>query len=766
MFNPFQHFRVNLVSKLILSVGLILLLSLSAWAYFNIKYQTQKIMKDIMVETDRLSNTIILGTHYAMRLNSREDINHIIKNISKQKEIDTIRIYNKKGQIRFSNRASELNLMTNIKAEACDVCHRKNPPLVEIGLSKRTRIFSSPKGYRLLGIISPIRNERGCSSDACHVHPQGKKILGALDVVVSLDQTDKSIAFLKHSNIALAVFAFLITSAIIFIFVLKFVNRPIKKLIEASNLIARGEYLSNIDINQNDEMGQLFVAINKMGKKIAAKQAELKRQRDEYQNLFELVPCLITIQDKDYQLVSYNKEFEETFNPAPRDFCFRVYKQREKKCEVCPVEKTFKDGRSHYGQEIGQDKNGNATYWLARTSPIRDARGNVVSVMEVCLNITRMKQLEARLERSERKYYAIFDNIPNAVFVLNLNTLEVLDCNKSVKDMYGFEKDEIAGRSFLDLFLDEEKDHYAFKIMTSAYINQVKQVDKNGKSLFAAIRFSPSEFLDQKVLLVTASDITKRLEAEQQLIHAGKMATLGEMAAGIAHELNQPLSVIKAAGSYCLKKAKNNMKIEDKDFISMLEKIDRNVDRSANIIGHMRQFARKSEVVLAEVQVNDVLKRAYDIFSQQLKIRGIGVTWDIEQNLPTIMADSSRLEQVFLNLLLNAKDAIEEKWWSPKPAPGTKKITLKTALEGNMVIVEVKDTGIGISEDIANKIFEPFFTTKQVGKGTGLGLSISYGIIKDCHGDIKMTMNEKGETSFRIFFPAKESKNEKNHFAG
>ncbi|MGA7144936.1 MAG: PAS domain S-box protein [Desulfobacterales bacterium] len=758
MFNPFRHFRFNLVSKLILPVGLILLLSLSIWAYFNIKYQTQKIMKDIMVETDRLSNTIILGTHYAMMLNSRADINHIINNISKQKEIDTIRIYNKKGQIKFSNRPSELNLMTNIKAEACDVCHRKDPPLVELGLAEKTRIFSSLKGHRLLGIISPIRNESGCSSDACHVHPTGKKILGALDVVVSLEKTDKSIAFLRNSNIALAAFAFLLTSAIIFIFVLKFVNQPIKKLIDASQLIAKGEYLSNIDIDQNDEMGQLFVAINKMGKKIAAKQTELKRQRDEYQNLFELVPCLITIQDKNYQLVSYNKEFEETFNPTPKDFCFRVYKQREKKCENCPVEKTFNDGRSHYGQETGKDKNGNTTHWLARTSPIRDVRGNVVSVMEVCLNITRMKQLEERLEKSEKKYYAIFNNIPNAVFVLNMNTFEILDCNKSVKDLYGFEKDEITGRSFLDLFLDEEKDHFAFKIMTSAYINQVKQVNSNGKTFFAAIRISPSEYLGQKVLLVTTSDITKRLETEQQLIHAGKMATLGEMATGIAHELNQPLSVIKAAGGYCLKKAQNNTIIKNKDFYTMLEKIDRNVDRSADIISHMRQFARKSSVVLAEVQVNEILKRAHDIFSQQLKVRGIEVAWDIEQDLPTIMADSSRLEQVFINLLLNARDAIEEKWRSSERAMGTKKITLKTALEGNMVVVEVKDTGIGISEDIADKIFEPFFTTKEVGKGTGLGLSISYGIIKDCHGDIKAAMNEQKETCFHIFFPAKESK--------
>jgi histidine kinase len=755
---PFQHIRLNLVSKLILSVGLTLLLSISTWAYFNIKYQTQKIMKDIMVGTDRLSNTIILGAHYAMMLNSREDINHIINNISKQKEIDTIRIYNKKGQIKFSNRTSEIERMTNIKAEACDVCHRKEPPLAELDLSQKTRTFYSSQGHRLLGIISPIRNETGCSSDSCHVHPEGKKILGALDVVVSLEQTDSDIAFLENGIIALAVFAFLVTSAIIFVFVLKFVNQPIKKLIDASNLIARGEYLSNIDINQNDEMGQLFVAINKMGKRIASKQAQLKKQRDEYQNLFELVPCLVTIQDQNYQLVSYNKEFEETFNPTPGDFCFRVYKKRDEKCEVCPVEKTFEDGQSHYGQETGMDKNGNTTYWLSRTSPIQDARGNIVSVMEVCLDITRMKQLEERLEKSERKYYAIFNNIPNAVFVLNMNTLEILDCNKSVKDVYGFEKDEITGRSFLDLFLDEEKDHYAFKIMTSAYVNQAKHVDKDGKTLFAAIRVSPSEYLGQKVLLVTTSDITKRLEAEQQLIHAGKMATLGEMATGIAHELNQPLSVIKTASNFCLKKINSNEIIEDKDLYTMLEKIDRNVNRSANIISHMRQFARKSDVVLAEVQINDVLKRAFDIFSQQLKVRGIDVAWDIEQNLPTIMADPSRLEQVFINLLLNARDAIEEKWWSPEPAMGLKKITLKTTLEGNTVVVEVRDTGVGVSEDIADKLFEPFFTTKEVGKGTGLGLSISYGIIKDCQGDIKVNMNEQGETCFRITFPAKEPK--------
>jgi histidine kinase len=262
--------------------------------------------------------------------------------------------------------------------------------------------------------------------------------------------------------------------------------------------------------------------------------------------------------------------------------------------------------------------------------------------------------------------------------------------------------------------------------------------------------------LGQKVLLVTTSDITKRLDAEHQLIHAGKMATLGEMATGIAHELNQPLSVIKTASNFFLKKLDQNNPIDNDLLYNMLEMIDHNVDRSAKIIHHMRQFARKSDVVLGKVQVNEVLGRAFEIFSQQLKARGIDVVWDIDKKLPKIMADPSRLEQVFINLILNARDAIEKKWASSEPPLGTKKIALKTKLVGETVVVDVADTGAGLPEDISDKIFEPFFTTKEVGKGTGLGLSISYGIIKDCGGDIKAATNKEGETCFSITFPVED----------
>ncbi len=172
----FLDIRNSLSFWLIFWVGLILLVSISTWAYFNIRYQKRRATERVAKDADRLGNTIKLGTHYAMMLNSRDDINQIISNISRQKEIENVRIYNKKGQSTFSNRAEEVGQVTNIKAEACYICHEQDPPLETVSLAKRTRMLDLPGGSRILGIITPINNEPGCSGNSCHVHPQGKKV--------------------------------------------------------------------------------------------------------------------------------------------------------------------------------------------------------------------------------------------------------------------------------------------------------------------------------------------------------------------------------------------------------------------------------------------------------------------------------------------------------------------------------------------------------------------------------------------------------------
>jgi histidine kinase len=175
----------------------------------------------------------------------------------------------------------------------------------------------------------------------------------------------------------------------------------------------------------------------------------------------------------------------------------------------------------------------------------------------------------------------------------------------------------------------------------------------------------------------------------------------------------------------------------------------------------MREFGRKSDLDIVAVQINDIINRAFEIFSQQLKVRGIHVHWDLSADLPPIEADPSCLEQVFINLLVNARDAIESAWEAvpQQPLAGRaeqpiKQIIIRTRCQDGQVIAAVEDNGGGIPEGIRDKIFEPFFTTKEVGKGTGLGLSISYGIVKDCRGSIRAESLADGGARFTITFPA------------
>jgi histidine kinase len=744
--------REHLATKLIVSVGIVLAVSLALWTWFNIHQQRDKLTRSLIQDIDRLSTTIKLGTRYAMMLNARPDISQIINNIARQKEIRAIRIYNKAGVIKYSSRKEELNTRVAVSDDACHICHKTRPPPQHLPIEQRIRMVRKEKTPRLLGIVSPIHNEPDCTTAACHFHGEGQGVLGVLDVVVSLENRDAFIAMLERWTVGFTIALFAAVSLILWLVLMRFVNQPIQKLISGTRRIAQGDPNAQVLVNQFDEMGRLAHAINQMADKISKKQAEVNRQKQEFQNLFEQVPCYITVVDRHFHLSQFNREFAVHFEPKPNDYCFFAYKGRNEKCEHCPVEKTFEDGKPHFAEESGIDKYGEPRHWIVRTTPIQDENGQVVAAMEMCLDITPRKRLEEQLKSSEEKYYAIFNNIPNPVFVLDQKSLEILDCNDSVEAVYGYTKADLISRSFTDLFHKNEADYYREQVAAQPVINKVKQFDKYGRRLYVNIRISPSEYIGFKVYIVTTSDITQRLETEQQLVQAGKMATLGEMATGIAHELNQPLSVIKTASGFLMKKKNQGQPVTDSLFSSMLEKIDSNIDRATKIINHMRDIARKSELHLEPVDITGVIGKAYEMFQQQLKLREIAVEWDIVPELPMISGDPDRLEQVFINLFVNARDAIEEKWGGAKSGEAEKKIRVSARADGGSLVVEFCDTGPGIPKNLADRIFEPFFTTKEAGKGTGLGLSISYGIIRDCGGEISLGRREDG-ACFVIKFP-------------
>ena len=737
-----------------MTAGVILLGSIGLWSYFNVSYQRSTLWDNVEDHIVRLTETIRLGARYAMLHNAREDIKQIVNNIGRQEKIQNIRIFNKKGEIAFSNSKEELGRRVGVQDSRCSICHKQDPPNTELKREKRIRVFRDESGKRYMGIISPIYNEPSCYQASCHAHRKEETVLGLLDVVVGLKATDSKLVAYEQDTLLFAVFVFLATFSALVFFVQRFITRPVNGMIRATQKIARGEQVTRLDVGQQDEMGQLARAIEDMGLEIEQKHKEITRERERYQQLYELVPCLITVQDRQYRLISYNREFEKKFAPKRWEHCYRAYKGREQKCVECPVEKTFRDGLVHTSEESGYVKDGSQAHWLVTTAPIFNPRGKVEAVMEMCLDITARKRLEEDLRHSENKYWAIFNNIPNPVFVLDTQELTIIDCNDRVPSLYGYQKQELLQTNFLDLFLEKEREEYAELLSSSRYIQRSRQQTKDGGIVYTAIRVSPSEYNDRKVLLVTASDITKRLETEQQLIQSSKMTTLGEMASGIAHELNQPLTVIRTASNYLARKRDDPSSLSEETVGAMLEEIDANVERATKIINHLREFSRKPEVRLENIQINSVLQSAMDIFSQQLKLREIEVAWDLEQELPQIWGEPNQLEQVFINLLLNARDAIEEK--RSQFPEAEKRIELATWSWGNSVFVRIEDTGRGIPKSSRDRIFEPFFTTKEVGKGTGLGLSISYRIVQDCGGVIGVESEEGSYTRFILEFPKAE----------
>ena len=407
------------------------------------------------------------------------------------------------------------------------------------------------------------------------------------------------------------------------------------------------------------------------------------------------------------------------------------------------------------------------TVWINRRNTLIDYQGkpailgNVVDVTKRKKAEEALRASEAEIKASEEKYRTLFEYEPNSLFVLEMGSFRIMDVNARALASYGYEKDELIGKSFLDLgpatYTDGVLSTPTAEATTlcSAY-PKIQHRRKDGGLFYVDLYVCRTKHSPIYGIIATTVDITENLIKETQLIQAGKMATLGEMATGVAHELNQPLSVIKTASSFLIKKVKSGEEIKAEILKTLAEEVDSYVDRASKIISHMREFGRKSEVKKEVVHVNEPLGKALDLFSQQLKLRDIHVVQNLAKSLPSIMADSNRLEQVFINLLINARDAIEEKWESTTPESEKKEICLETRTEDNTVVAEVKDTGIGMKKAIADKIFDPFFTTKKVDKGTGLGLSISYGIIKDYGGTIEVESQENKGTTFKVTFPVSE----------
>jgi len=365
--------------------------------------------------------------------------------------------------------------------------------------------------------------------------------------------------------------------------------------------------------------------------------------------------------------------------------------------------------------------------------------------------------LQEQYIKSEKKYRTLFNNDPHPIFILDSQTFEIMDMNQRVQDSYGYSRTELLGKPFLEIGEeDDEEMAQALKNLAedqSLLFTKKRHFRKGRQPFYVNINISFAKYGERNVIIVSTTDITEVVEKETQLIQAGKMTTLGVMAAGMAHEINQPLNVIQVCADFFLKMLKRGAQIDDEDLRTMAQDIVANVERATGVIKHVRDFARQSELVHSKVNINDPIKDVFKVLGHQLKVHDVDVQLDLAPELPDIIAEHNRLEQVFINLVSNAIDAMDEKSSQPDVQDATKQLTIKSFLSEDWVTVLVSDTGTGMSEEVRNKIIEPFFTTKKVGKGTGLGVSISYGIVKDYGGSIDIESEIGRGTTFKLTFP-------------
>ncbi|PIV29880.1 MAG: PAS domain-containing sensor histidine kinase [Zetaproteobacteria bacterium CG02_land_8_20_14_3_00_50_9] len=332
--------------------------------------------------------------------------------------------------------------------------------------------------------------------------------------------------------------------------------------------------------------------------------------------------------------------------------------------------------------------------------------------------------------------------------------MNIITWNQFAAHISGYDRTELARQAWCHLFTGSEGQDSIDKIIQSVLAGheathiELSMTAKDGNIIDIMLNAYPRHNSHGKVtgVISVGQDITALNISKAQTIQASKLATLGEMSTSMAHELNQPLNVMRMALGNCRRKLeKGNTDLEY--YLSKVDRVDSQITRMASIVDHMRMFGRKASESFEPLDLREIIEGAFSLMSETLRLAGIEVIRDICADPLPVMGHRIQVEQVLLNLISNAKDAMNSRINLQQ-----KTLHISVECDDTQVIIRLEDNGGGLPEDKINRIFEPFFTTKEAGHGTGLGLSISYVIIKDMHGTITAENTAAG-ARFTITLP-------------
>jgi len=459
-----------------------------------------------------------------------------------------------------------------------------------------------------------------------------------------------------------------------------------------------------------------------------------------YKKYFDAMPSYLTVQDKNLRLIDANEKFREEFGEIDGRYCYQIYKNRSEKCEVCPVERTFRDGQSHHSEELVRTIGGKEVWVIVYTTPIRDDQGNVTSVMEVSTDITEVKNIQNQLKESQEKYRLLFEEVPCFISIQDKD-LRIVEANRMHREAFGtsygskcyevykHRKTECEPCIIQQTFKDGEI-HTHEEVVTSQDKKQM-----NVMVYTAPIRDADGNI--EKVVEMSA-DITQIRQLQD------KLSSVGLLIGSISHGIKGLLNGLDG-GIYLVN---SGLKKNDRARIDQGWEISsRNIRRIRSMVMDILYYAKDRAPQWEELSVNELVDEVCGLFQERAERQDITYNCQIDPEAGIFEADKLAIRSLLLNLLDNSLDACRIDKNKTDHI-----ITMEINSQLQSIIFEVSDNGIGMDRETREKALSLFFSSKGAG-GTGLGLFIANKIAQAHGGEINIESEENKGSKFTVTLP-------------
>lgn len=731
-----RKFTRSLSFKLSFYAGLIMFIAVVAFAYHTISAQEKTLIDEKIQGALKDSEVIKAAIWNGMMTKDREVIRQIVLAIGKQEGFKEINIYDEKGVLHYtSNEDSMLHVGKEMAGD-------NNPWLKDVATNTalRYRFFDDGK---FLNVVNPLRNTTSCAAAGCHAGPEVLPTLGALEVNLPLHSLRNKLRFQTEETIAFALLLFVLISTIIGLAIIFGVRPSLRKLQDKAGRMARGQYTPQPELAvANDEIGELGRAFEEMSRQINDRTRQLDKSRRMYKELFERVPCYLTVIGKDFSIVRANQAFKDEFGDQVGKQCFAGFKGLKSRCRNCQVEKTFKDGLAHRSEEVWSlGREDRKALVVVNTSPIFDEEGKVAEVLEMSVDVTRLEKLQLELKKKEEQFKNLFENVPCYLTVVD-SSFRIAFYNKMFAKDFG----ECWGKHCYRVYKSRDAKcdncpvERTFADRESHTSEEVWQ--QNGQDVHIVLYTAP--IADDQGEIVAVMEMATNI-TELKLLQ-NELAILGETIAGMSHTVKNILSGLEG-GVYVVDSGLRSGR-EEKVRVGW-DMVKKNVEKVSELVKDILYASKERKPDYRECDPGKIILEVHDLYEAKARAKGVELIKDFQLEMGPALLDPNGIHSVLSNLVSNAVTAC-----AGAPAKGNRHVILAGRMKDRKLLLQVTDNGVGMPEEVKQNLFKKFYSTKGA-KGTGLGLVVTRKIVEEHGGRIEVASRVGEGTSFSVEIPLK-----------